>query len=74
MARARRTLHVTPGEPLLTLIADLRGHIPRRVGVVGRATEAAPIARELHERGLPVVLHTDDEVTVPDVPTQRRHR
>ncbi len=70
-ARARRTLHVMPGEPLLTLIADLRGHIPRRVGVLGRGPEAAPVARELHERGLPVVLHTDDDVTVDDVPRQR---
>lgn len=71
VSRARRTHHVTPGEPLLTLIADLRGHIPRRVGVLGRGAEAAPVARELHERGLPVVLHTDDDVTVPGVPTQR---
>ncbi len=71
LARARRTQHVTPGEPLITLIADLRGHIPRRVGVLGRGDEAGPVARELHERGLPVVLHTDDDVTVPDVPTQR---
>jgi cystathionine beta-synthase len=71
VARARRTLHVTPGEPLLTLIADLRGHIPRRVGVVGRGDEAAPVARELHERGLPVVLHTDDDVHVVGVPSQR---
>ena len=64
-------MQVTPGEPLLTLIADLRSHIPRRVGVLGRGAEAAPVARELHERGLPVVLHTDDDVTIDDVPTQR---
>ena len=71
VARARRTTQLTPGEPLLTLIADLRGHIPRRVGVVGSGAEAGPVAKELHERGLPVVLHTDDDVTIPDVPTQR---
>jgi cystathionine beta-synthase len=70
-ARARRTVHVEPGEPLLTLIADLRAHIPRRVGVLGTGAEAVPVARELHERGLPVVLHTDDDVEVPNVPTQR---
>ncbi|HEX9765379.1 MAG TPA: pyridoxal-phosphate dependent enzyme, partial [Nitriliruptorales bacterium] len=70
VARARRTVQVVPGEPLLTLIADLRGHIPRRVGVLGTGAEAAPVAQELHERGLPVVLHTDDDVTVPNVPTQ----
>ena len=71
VARARRTAHVVPGEPLLTLIADLRGHIPRRVGVLGVGEEAGPVAQELHERGLPVVLHTDDDVTIADVPTQR---
>jgi cystathionine beta-synthase len=70
-ARARRTVHVTPGEPLLTLIADLRSHIPRRIGVLGAGAEAAPVARELHERGLPVVLHTDDDVAVDQVPTLR---
>ena len=71
MARARHTTHVTPGEPLLTLIADLRGHIPRRVDVLGTGAEAVPVARELHDRGLPVVLHTDDDVSLPNVPTQR---
>src|SRR5687767_8118022 len=52
VARARRTVHVAPGEPLLTLIADLRSHIPRRIGVLGSGPEAAPVAQELHERGL----------------------
>jgi cystathionine beta-synthase len=70
-ARARRTIHVAPGGDLITLIADLRSHIPRRVGVVGRGAEAAPIADELHHRGLPIVLHTDDEVTLDGVPVQR---
>jgi cystathionine beta-synthase len=67
-SRARRTTHVEVGAPLLNLIADLRGHIPRRVGVVGRGDEAGPVADELHQRGLPVVLHTDDDVTVDGVP------
>ena len=74
VARARRTVPVTPGEPLITLIADLRSHIPRRVGVLGRGDEAAPVARELHERGLPVVLHTDDDVTIARRPHAARHR
>ena len=69
--RARRTVHLAPGEPLLTLLADLRGHIPRRIGVLGTGADAGPVARELHARGLPVVLHTDDDITLPDVPTQR---
>ncbi len=70
-ARARRTIHLQPGEPLLSLLADLRGHIPRRIGVLGTGVEAGPVARELHDRGLPVVLHTDDDVVIPEVPTQR---
>ena len=69
--RARRTVHLAPGEPLLALLADLRGHIPRRIGVLGTGADAGPVARELHARGLPVVLHTDDDITLPDVPTQR---
>ncbi len=35
----------------------------------GAGAEAGPIARELHERGLPVVLHSDDDVHVDGVPT-----
>ena len=70
--RARRQRHIQPGEPLLTLEADLRAHIPRRVGVAGVGAEALPIAVELHERGLPVVLHTDDPVTAPpQIPVHR---
>jgi cystathionine beta-synthase len=67
-ARARRTTAVEPGAPLLTLMADLRGHIPRRIGVLGSGREAGPVAEELHHRGLPVVLHTDDPVTIEGVP------
>src|SRR5690606_952700 len=66
--RARRQVHLAAGAPLLDLIADLRGHIPRRIGVLGAGADAAPVARELHERGLPVTLHTDDEVVVDGVP------
>jgi cystathionine beta-synthase len=69
-ARARRVSHVQPGDDLVTLIADLRSHIPRRVGVLGRGDEAGPVADELHHRGLPVVLHTDDDVALDGVPTQ----
>ena len=64
-ARARRTVHVPAGEPPTALLAELRGHVPRRVGVVGAGADAAPVAGELHRRGLPVSLHTDDAVDVP---------
>jgi cystathionine beta-synthase len=69
VARARRTAHVEPGAPLVGLVADVRSHIPRRVGVLGAGADAGPIAEELHRRGLPVVLHTDDPVDVdPGIP------
>jgi cystathionine beta-synthase len=64
--RARRTAHVTPGEPLVPLIAELRSHIPRRVGVLGRGDEAVAVATELHHKGLPVVLYTDEPVTMDE--------
>lgn len=67
-ARTRRTMRVAVDDELLTLVADLRGHIPRRVGVLGPGADAAPIAQQLHERGLPIVLHTDDDVAVPGAP------
>jgi cystathionine beta-synthase len=67
-ARARRTTHLPAGADLLSLLADLRGHIPRRVGVLGRGSEAGPVAAELHQRGLPIVLHTDDDVMIDGVP------
>src|SRR5262245_52708875 len=68
-ARARRTVHVEPGAALVGLVADVRSHIPRRVGVLGAGADAGPVAEELHHRGLPVVLHTDDPVEVdPGIP------
>ncbi len=69
--RARRTTHIDAGAPLLSLVADLRGHIPRRVGVLGTGDAARRVAEELHQRGLPVVLHTDDDVAIEGVPVQR---
>ena len=61
--RARRIASHRSGASLSSLVADLRTHIPRRVGVVGAAAVAVAVADELHQRGLPVVLHTDDPVT-----------
>ena len=63
LTRARRTAHVDAGDPLTSLVADLRSHIPRRVGVLGAGAEALAVATELHHKGLPVVIHTDDDVT-----------
>ena len=47
------------------LIAELRGHIPRLVGVVGDASLLGPVAHRIHDAGLPVVLFTDEPVEAP---------
>lgn len=65
--RAHRTAHLEPKPDLTGVIGDLRGHIPRRVGVLGRGAEAGPVADDLHRRGLPVVLYSDDDVSVDGV-------
>jgi cystathionine beta-synthase len=59
-------VRVEPGDALVGLVADVRSHIPRRVGVLGHGAEAVAVAEELHRRGLPVVLHTDAAVEVDD--------
>ena len=59
-------------EPLETasLVAELRGHIPRMVGVVGDRGAVGSVTRRIHEAGLPVVLFADDPVVVvPGVET-----
>ena len=65
--RARRTEHLDAGSPLTNVFAELRGHIPRRVGVAGSAADAEPVARQLHERGLPVVLYADGAEAISGV-------
>jgi cystathionine beta-synthase len=59
-------------DPLETtsLIAELRGHIPRLVGVVGDSDATGPVARRIHDAGLPVVLFADEPVVIaPGVET-----
>jgi cystathionine beta-synthase len=53
-------------DPLETtsLIAELRGHIPRLVGVVGDSEATGPVASRIHDAGLPVVLFADEPVVV----------
>src|SRR5215218_2824230 len=58
-ARARRTLHTDVGGDTTPLIADLRAHLPRVVGVAGPAAAAVPLAIDLHRAGLPVELVVD---------------
>jgi cystathionine beta-synthase len=65
-ARANRVLRVPDGQMTSSLIAELRGHIPRLVGVSGDTTLAARIAAKAHRAGFPTVLFTDDPVVPPD--------
>ncbi len=67
-ARARRRVPIRPGAPLTDVFADLRGHIPRLVGVVGTAAEAMPVAEDLHAHGLPVVVHADGATPTDAIP------
>ena len=58
-ARARRTLRVEPEADPVPLVADLRGHLPRVVGVTGTPGPASALAAGLHRAGLPVELVVD---------------
>jgi cystathionine beta-synthase len=62
-ARAHRVLHLPEGVVDPTVVAELRSHVGRLVGVTGSALAAA-VANALHRAGLPTVLFTDDAVTV----------
>jgi cystathionine beta-synthase len=61
-ARAGEVIRLVEPEESPSLIAELRGHIPRLVGVVGDGDAVGPVAHRIHEAGLPVVLFTDDPV------------
>ena len=60
--RARHVHRQLPGEPVSALIADLRARIPRNVGVAGAIEQAGPLALELHQAGLPVVLYAEGDI------------
>ncbi len=62
LARARRRVDVDGGADPATLVADLRSHRPRRVGVTGTTADATTLATQLHAAGLPVVLYADEPV------------
>jgi cystathionine beta-synthase len=61
--RANRVVRTATEPPGPDVIADLRVHIPREVGVVG----SAPTALALHRAGLPVTLYSDEPEPVPGV-------
>jgi cystathionine beta-synthase len=64
-ARVRRVVRHEPGADTAPLIADLRTHVPRRVLVVGHGATARSLALDLHDHGLPSVVYTDDDVSLP---------
>jgi cystathionine beta-synthase len=59
LARARHVVRGSGAEPPPELVADVRTHLPRDVGVVGPPGADARWAASLHRSGLPVTLHTD---------------
>lgn len=69
-ARAGGVMRLVDPLETTSLIAELRGHIPRLVGVVGDSDATGPVARRIHDAGLPVVLFTDEPAVVaPGVET-----
>ncbi|HUS61640.1 MAG TPA: cystathionine beta-synthase [Acidimicrobiales bacterium] len=60
--RANHVSRVQGPSPDAALVADVRSHIPRDVGVWG--TDAATLAGHLHAAGLPVTLYADDPAAV----------
>jgi len=59
--RSHQVVTVPPDETLGNLVADLRGRFPRQVGVVGPG--ASEVATQLKRAGLPIELHTDEELS-----------
>ena len=62
VAKARHVEQAGAGPALVALIGELRGRIPRLVGVWGPALDAVPVAAALHRAGLPVELFADVEL------------
>ena len=65
-ARASRVVRIPAGHTSPSLIAELRGSIPRLVGVCGDPVQTVEIARELRRAGLPTVLFADSPVVAPE--------
>jgi cystathionine beta-synthase len=65
-ARAGRVVRIPAGHTSPSLIAELRGSIPRLVGVCGDPTQTIEIAHELRRAGVPTVLFADGAVLAPE--------
>ncbi len=64
-ARAGWVFRLASAAELAPLIAELRGHIPRLVGIVGDDSSTGSVVRQVHDAGIPTVLFTDGTVEVP---------
>jgi cystathionine beta-synthase len=64
--RALHVVQLPPDGVGPEVVADLRAHIPRAVVVVGSGSPGLVAAVRLHEAGLPVEYHTDDQLDPSD--------
>ena len=63
-------IRVETGELPVELLAELRGYVPRQVGVTG-AADAAAAAEQLHRAGFAVVVYSDEVVAFDsDIPVR----
>lgn len=63
LARVNRVVEVEGPEVSPSVLADLRSRLPKRALVVGQPGTAESVAAQLHRAGLPVRLHTDEDVS-----------
>jgi cystathionine beta-synthase len=68
LVRADRVLHAPGGDLGPSVLADVRGHIPEDVAVIGPPAAAVNAAVQLREHGFPVTLYLEDGVTPPGLP------
>ncbi len=64
-ARAGWVFHIADVDEVTPLIAELRGHIPRLVGIVGDQETIGSVVAHIHDAGLPTVVFADSPVEVP---------
>ncbi len=62
LERASRVVHFDGPDIAPGVLTDLRARLPRRVTVAGADRVAVEVAATLHRAGMPVRLHTDEDV------------
>ncbi len=63
-ARAHRVLRLPEGLVDPTVVAEVRSHVGRLVGVIGPPVLAVRVADALHRAGLPTLVFSDDPLSV----------